>query len=47
MKEKIIKNDSEEHFWEIVKRIVERKQNKANEYRAENKTESLSTSLNA
>lgn len=46
MKPELVKNENEEHFWEIVKKIVERKQNKSNEPR-EDKAEDLSQSLNA
>jgi len=46
MKSDVVKNENEEHFWEIVKKIVERKQNKANAHREDN-TESVSASINA
>ena len=46
MKSDLVKNENEEHLWEIVKKIVERKQNKNNEHR-ENKAESVSQSLHA
>jgi len=38
MKPDLAKNENEEHFWEIVKRIVERKQHKTNDHRKENKS---------
>jgi hypothetical protein len=41
MKPGVVENEKEEHFWGIVKNIVERKQNKSNEPES-NKTESLS-----
>jgi hypothetical protein len=38
MKSGVVKNENEEHFWEIVKKIVERRQNKTNDHRKENKS---------
>lgn len=46
MKSNLVKNENEDHFWEIVKKIVERRQNKTNEHRTD-KTESVSPSFNA
>jgi len=46
MKSDLVKKENEEHFWEIVKKIVERKQNKANGHR-EDKTEGVCQSINA